>query len=91
MNSAYKIIVQGRVQGVGYRWFSMQIAQQLEIKGYVKNLFNGDVEIFAQGDDASVQQFIDQLRKGPSFSNVNNLNIYDADFDYSLNQFKVIH
>ena len=91
MNSAYKIIVQGRVQGVGYRWFSMQIAQQLEIKGYVKNLFNGDVEVFAQGDDASVQQFIDQLRKGPSFSNVNNLNIYDADFDYSLNQFKVIH
>ena len=91
MNSAYKIIVQGRVQGVGYRWFSMQIAQQLGIKGYVKNLFNGDVEIFAQGDDASVQQFIDQLRKGPSFSNVNNLNIYDADFDYSLNQFKVIH
>ena len=91
MNSAYKIIVQGRVQGVGYRWFSMQIAQQLEIKGYIKNLFNGDVEVFAQGDDASVQQFIDQLRKGPSFSNVNNLNIYDADFDYSLNQFKVIH
>ena len=91
MNSAYKIIVQGRVQGVGYRWFSMQIAQQLGIKGYVKNLFNGDVEVFAQGDDASVQQFIDQLRKGPSFSNVNNLNIYDADFDYSLNQFKVIH
>ena len=91
MNSAYKIIVQGRVQGVGYRWFSMQIAQQLEIKGYVKNLFNGDVEVFAQGDDASVQQFINQLRKGPSFSNVNNLNIYDADFDHSLNQFKVIH
>ena len=91
MNSAYKIIVQGRVQGVGYRWFSMQIAQQLGIKGYVKNLFNGDVEIFAQGDDASVQQFINQLRKGPSFSNVTNLNIYDADFDYSLNQFKVIH
>ena len=91
MNSAYKIIVQGRVQGVGYRWFSMQIAQQLGIKGYVKNLFNGDVEVFAQGDDASVQQFINQLRKGPSFSNVTNLNIYDADFDHSLNQFKVIH
>jgi len=91
MKSAFRIIVQGRVQGVGYRWFTMQIAQQLGIKGYVKNLVDGNVEVFAQGDDTSIQEFINQLRKGPSFSNVTNLDISDADFDHNLNQFKVTH
>ena len=89
MKIAYRIIVQGRVQGVGYRWFTLQAAQQLGIKGFVKNLINGDVEIFAQGDDASVQEMIKKLRQGPSFSNVINLNIYEKDFDHNLNQFKV--
>ncbi|MBN1406590.1 MAG: acylphosphatase [Calditrichaceae bacterium] len=91
MKIAYKIIVQGKVQGVGYRWFTLQIAQQLNIKGYVKNLDNGDVEIFAQGDEASIHEMLVQLRKGPSFSNVTNIAILDVDIDHNLNQFKVTH
>ena len=90
MNTAYKIIVQGRVQGVGYRWFTMQIAQKFNVKGYVANLINGDVEVFVQGDEA-VHEFISHLRQGPTFSQVTNLIINNVDFDQSLNQFKVKH
>ncbi|MEJ2542692.1 MAG: acylphosphatase [Calditrichaceae bacterium] len=91
MKSAYKIIIQGRVQGVGYRWFTMQVAQKLGIKGYVKNIMDGSVEVFAQGDETSIQEFLIQLRNGPSFSNVTDVNIFDANFDHNLNQFKVTH
>ena len=91
MNTAYKIIVQGRVQGVGYRWFTMQMAQKFNVKGYVANLINGDVEVFVQGDEAAVHEFISHLRKGPTFSQVTNLIINNVDFDQSLNQFKVKH
>lgn len=91
MNTAYKIIVQGMVQGVGYRWFTMQIAQKFNVKGYVANLINGDVEVFVQGDEAAVHEFISNLRQGPTFSQVTNLIINNVDFDQSLNQFKVKH
>jgi len=94
MKTAYRIVVQGRVQGVGYRWFTMQHAQRLNLNGYVLNLINGDVEVFAQGkdenlQDENLQEFISLLRKGPSFSQVTNLIIKDADFDNSFNYFKV--
>jgi acylphosphatase len=89
MKTAYRIVVQGRVQGVGYRWFTMQHAQRLNLNGYVLNLINGDVEVFAQGKDENLQEFISLLRKGPSFSQVTNLIIKDADFDNSFNYFKV--
>ena len=65
MKTAYRINIQGRVQGVGFRWFTMQIAQQLNLSGYVMNLRNGDVEVFVQGDEPIVQEFMDKLRHGP--------------------------
>ncbi len=89
MKTAYKIIVQGRVQGVGYRWFTMQMAQKYNVNGHVANLMNGDVEIFVQGDTKSVNEFISQLRQGPTFSEVTNLVITDTDINQDLNQFKV--
>ena len=91
MKIAYKIIVQGRVQGVGFRWFTMQIAQQLNLNGYVSNLVDGNVEVFVQGDDVTVQEFISKLRQGPSFSQVTNLLVNDADIDNSFKYFKVKH
>lgn len=91
MKTAYKIIVQGMVQGVGYRWFTIQMAQKFNVKGHVANLINGDVEVFVQGDEASVNEFISQLREGPTFSQVTNLIITDADIDQNINQFKVKH
>ena len=57
--AAVKIRVSGRVQGVGYRFFIARIAYEFDLKGYAKNLFNGDVEIFAEGR----KEFLEDLLK----------------------------
>ena len=63
---AYEITVKGRVQGVGYRYFAKSKADLLKIKGWVKNLQNGNVSIHAEGDEQSIQTFIDYCRQGPT-------------------------
>jgi len=67
------MIVKGRVQGVSYRFFTLQLANMLNITGWVKNLDNGDVEIVAQGSDMKLKQFIEQLWRGPEGANVEDI------------------
>jgi acylphosphatase len=68
MKVTYEIIVRGRVQGVGYRWFVKKQADLIGIKGYVKNQANGNVLIIAQGEEAGVDLFISIIQKGSDFS-----------------------
>ncbi|MDX2129063.1 MAG: acylphosphatase [Chloroherpetonaceae bacterium] len=69
------IIVQGRVQGVGFRWYTKDKADTHSINGWVKNLQNGDVEIEAEGNPNDINEFIQLVRKGPWGSFVSNLQI----------------
>lgn len=68
--TARRYLVRGRVQGVGFRWFVQQAAAGLHIKGYVRNLDDGRVEVYAFGTAASLQQLNALLWKGPPFSDV---------------------
>lgn len=65
MLQAIYAIAEGRVQGVGYRWFVQKAATKLGIKGYVRNLPDGTVELEAEGDSASLDALIVELKKGP--------------------------
>lgn len=58
------IRVKGRVQGVGFRYFTYQKATQLNLTGYVKNLTNGDVEIVASGSQDTLESFLAWLQQG---------------------------
>ena len=60
----------GRVQGVGYRFFAERVAHQLGLRGYVKNLWNGDVEAYAIGDEAQLEEFKRRLTEGPRMARV---------------------
>jgi len=86
---AYQIIVKGRVQGVGYRWFARQSAEELGIRGYVRNLPNGDVEVLAQGDDETVDALIERLRRGPSFAHVMDIQAQETNIKQRLDRFEV--
>jgi acylphosphatase len=66
-------LVRGRVQGVGFRWFVHREASELELRGWVRNTEDGDVEIVATGDDESLDQLRTSLRKGPRGSRVDKL------------------
>ena len=68
-----EIIVSGRVQGVCYRAFVMHRANELNIKGYTKNLVNGNVKVIAIGEDSVMNIFIDMLKEGPSMARVDNI------------------
>jgi acylphosphatase len=58
---AFKAYVAGAVQGVGFRYFTYQEANRLELSGYVKNLADGQVEVFAEGLKNHLDQFLDEL------------------------------
>ena len=58
------IIFSGRVQGVGFRYTSCYLARPLGLTGWVKNLWNGDVEMEVQGDPAAIGRLIQGLESG---------------------------
>ena len=65
---AYRYLVSGSVQGVGYRYFALKEAQALGLSGYARNLGDGRVEVVAEGDESALSGFEGRLRQGPSFA-----------------------
>jgi acylphosphatase len=70
-----RVIVKGVVQGVGFRYFAMQLARDYGITGWVRNRDDGSVEVEAQGEDLLVQSFISDLRIGPRSADVTAVDI----------------
>lgn len=72
-------IVDGRVQGVGYRDFVRRHAAQLGVTGWVRNRADGTVEVLAEGDDVEITHLLRLLTDGPSLSHVDAVETaYDA-------------
>ena len=69
----YRVFVKGRVQGVGYRFFTVNLASKLGVNGWVRNLPSGDVEAVLEGEKEDVQRMLNAMRKGPAFSYVSEL------------------
>ena len=69
------IIVEGLVQGVGFRWFVARQADSLGLKGVVRNLYDGNVEIDASGDRSLIEELIRHVKVGPRGARVVNLKI----------------
>ena len=67
------IIVEGKVQGVFYRATAKEMADEIGVKGWVKNKEDGNVEIVASGSEQEVEDFINWCRKGPKRAVVTNL------------------
>ena len=70
MMIARKFIISGEVQGVGYRYFAQRSSARHQIRGYVRNLDDGRVEVLAEGNDKAVDAFRLDLAAGPTYSRV---------------------
>ncbi len=69
-------IVSGRVQGVGFRWFVKRTADSMGIAGWVKNLYNGNVELEAEGTKKDLDKFLEDI-KLVRFGHVERLDVCD--------------
>ena len=67
---ARRLLISGEVQGVGYRYFAQRSSARHQVKGYVKNLPDGRVEVWAEGSSRAVNEFRMDLAAGPAYSNV---------------------
>jgi acylphosphatase len=74
-----RIIVEGRVQGVGFRAFVAREAGRLGLAGWARNRRDGSVEILAAGPAPAVETLVAAARRGPPASRVNRLTVEDAD------------
>lgn len=66
-------LVAGRVQGVGFRWWTSRRAEELGVAGTVRNLSDGSVEVMAVGTSDSVKQLRSDLTRGPRFARVDGI------------------
>lgn len=73
--SACKIRIEGMVQGVGFRFFTQDKAQEYGITGYVKNMYNGSVEAYAEGEKNILEIFVNDLKIGPRMSRVKSTDV----------------
>jgi acylphosphatase len=64
-HAAKRFFISGMVQGVGYRYFAQRTALRLGLAGYVKNLHDGRVEVYAIGDENALKQLRAELERGP--------------------------
>lgn len=70
---ARKILISGLVQGVGFRFFAQRSAARHQVLGYVKNLEDGRVETFVQGDEMVVKAFMEDMNAGPYYARVEDI------------------
>ena len=88
---AWRVLVEGRVQGVGFRYFAAREAQGLGLRGFARNLGDGAVEVVVTGDERSLQSFVELLRVGPRGARVDMLHRDDLDPIPEFEAFTIRH
>ena len=83
------VIVEGLVQGVGFRWFVARLAESSGLGGHVRNLWSGQVEVEAEGDRSLVEQFLKELKIGPRSAHVTRLHVEWKDPLHTEKRFEI--
>lgn len=89
MKKGYEIELYGRIQGVGFRYFTKRLANKLNLKGFVKNMPDGSVLINVFGDENNLDQFLSKVKEGPVSANVENYNKQKIPDDNLYKHFRI--
>ena len=77
--AARRWLVRGRVQGVGFRYFAQRAAAELDLRGYVRNLDDGRVEVYAVGPEDKLADLAGRLHRGPRWAEVHGVDEQEAE------------
>jgi acylphosphatase len=86
---AKHMIVHGRVQGVGFRYFVQHAGNRLGVVGDVRNCPDSTVEIVVQGSEKQITEFIKQVEKGPALARVERVDVVDVPVQGTYNTFSI--
>ncbi len=87
--SSFMAHVSGNVQGVGFRYFTYKRAKSYNLTGYVKNLANGNVEVFAEGERGDLEKLLLDLQNGPNFAYVQDVKVDWKEYQNQYSDFTI--
>lgn len=90
MKKAVKLIVQGTVQGIFFRQFVKEYADNFGLTGFVRNLTEGEVEVIAEGEGKQIKKLIEFVKKGPKHAQIRNVKIEEKRWSGEFKEFKIL-
>lgn len=90
MKKSVRLYISGTVQGIFYVNFVKQNAEKLDVRGFLRNLEDGRIEIFLEGQIENVKKMIDLCSIGPKYSKIRDVEIKEEKHQ-ELKSFKVLH
>ncbi len=90
MKKAVKFTVSGTVQGIFFRQFCKQQADALDLRGYVRNLENGTVEVLIEGEKDNIEEMYKILKKGPPHAQIREINPEEKKWSGEFKEFTIM-
>jgi len=90
MKAGARFVVKGTVQGVFFRQFVKEGADEFKLKGFVRNLESGDVEIVVEGEDDAIERFLNRVRAGPKHAQIRDVVVEKRKWSGDFGEFKVL-
>lgn len=87
----YGIKVIGEVQGVGFRFYAKRKADEVGVKGFVRNEVDGSVSLEAQGEESQLEEFITWCKHGPSTAHVRDFKVFELSPNSDYDSFTLCH
>ena len=85
------VVIEGRVQGVFFRDFTRQQARALGVVGWVRNLFDGRVEVLMEGEEEAVRTLLDHVKRGPPHARVETVDVTPETYTGEFEDFRVVY
>jgi acylphosphatase len=90
MKAAARFVVQGTVQGIFFRQFVKGHADDLKLRGFVRNLESGDCEVIVEGEKESIDRLLEFVKKGPEHAQIRNVIVEERKWSGDFDEFKIL-
>ena len=90
MKKSIRLYINGTVQGIFFRQFVKEGADEFKLRGFVRNLESGDVEIVVEGEDDAIERMKNRIRKGPKHAQIRDVVVEKRKWSGDFGEFKVL-